>query len=596
MGVSMRSKLKHLKIPAVLVLALLIFSKMGMAQYMEFEWSDEYRFTNKKTGFFTDYVGTSNTTIYTLQRNISKSKPYDNARLKLVAMNKISMTEDTVVALKGFPENEGNAALYKDLDYLTTVVTDEGIFVFWRKLYSKEATRHEEIYAQSLRFSLKENEAVRKVYEFTNEVEDQVSIFDSTRCVIAANKELGKIVIGAETFENGILSFQFITLDGKLKPSAEKRFPLPHKLKKLPNMTTSTYELRKNGKLCIQSDVAYTKRELEGKEQDHPQRYLAFTVADMTSAQHHTIKISAENKTITDYGYQDVAGKTRLIGFFGDLEQDTSGIDDQGVFYADIDNATMKSTGLRFVPFERTIKNRIMSKKDRRKRNAEVPQEEILNTRFDIEHIEEMPDSSLVLFFTMEYNTEEILSRSDLGGRNVYYKEQSFKKTDVLALRFTNEGTCAWARKIERTAAYENEDQEDVQVVFKHGKFIVLYGNVNPKLKGPRKRKLRHLKEEIEYASFDPKSGRAKIYEVEVNEPKTPLKEMRYVDPKTAIAIDGTFYFYQIRVRQNPLWTAANVVFLPTLYYTILTGNTQLGKGDFAVMRVQPGRKPKRKR
>ena len=39
-----------------------------------------------------------------------------------------------------------------------------------------------------------------------------------------------------------------------------------------------------------------------------------------------------------------------------------------------------------------------------------------------------------------------------------------------------------------------------------------------------------------------------------------------------------------MRVRQNPLWTAANVVCFPTLYYTILTGNTKVAKGDFTMM------------
>jgi len=124
----------------------------------------------------------------------------------------------------------------------------------------------------------------------------------------------------------------------------------------------------------------------------------------------------------------------------------------------------------------------------------------------------------------------------------------------------------------------------------------VMFGNENPKLKSHRKKRLRHLKKEIEYAVVDSNSGRAKIYEVEVNEPKTMLKDLRYVDPTTVVAMDGKFYFHQIKVRQNPLWTAANVVFVPTLYYTILTGNTKLGKGDFTVMKMMPGKKPRRKR
>lgn len=589
-------KLRCLKVSLILFIILMGIGRSGVAQHMEFGWSDKYRFTNKKTGFFTEYVGTSHTTIYLLLRNISKSKPYDNAKLKLMALNKKSLVHDTVVALKGFPENEGNEALLKSLDYVTSVVTDEGIFVFWRKLSNTDSTRHEEIYAQTLRKDMKPGVAIKKVYEFTHDVENQASIFDPSRCVIAANSALGRLVLGTESFDNGQLSFRYVTLDGSLSASPEKTFPLPQKLEKLPESIASEYELRKNGLVYVRSTVKYTKEELEGKDLSHPRTYPSLTIANMNSAQHYNLEIRSENKTMSDFSYQDIAGKTRVIGFFGDFEKDTTGIDDQGIFYADIDDESLSSTGLNYAYFERSIKNRLLPKKARKKRNAELSTEEILNTRFDTEHIESMPDSSTVLFFTMEYNTKEKTSRSDLSGRNVYSTQFTFKKSNVFAMRLTDEGEVLWARGIDRTASYKGTDLVDVQVVFKHGKFIVLYGNENPKLKSHRKKKLRHWKEEIEYATFDPKSGRAKIYTTSVNERKTLPRNKRYLEPRSAIAIDGRFYFHKMRVRQNPLWTAANVVCFPTLYYTILTGNTKLGKGDFTVMTVKPGKRPKRKR
>ncbi|XOV68489.1 MAG: hypothetical protein ACFHU9_04780 [Fluviicola sp.] len=590
-----KNTLKYPKASLMLALMLFGFCRIATAQYMEFEWSDEQRFTNKRTGFFEEYLGTSHTSIYLLQRNISKSKPYDNAKLKLVSMNKHTLLKDTVLALKGFPENESNAEELKDLDYLKTVVTEEGVFVFWRKLFTTDTTRHEEIYAQSFRSSLKAALPIRKVFEFEYNVRHDASIFDPSRCVVLSSQELENMVVGMEIFDGEKLSFRYVTIDSKLVSSSEKSFVLPHKLEGLPKATLCQYDLRKNGMIYAKSVVMYTNRELEGKEPDHPTSFPSLTVADMSSGNSYHFAARGEDKTISDFSYQNVGGKTRVIGFFGDLALDTTGIDDQGVFYADIDDASLTSSGIQFVYFDRSTKNRIMSKKDRQKREKELSKEEILESRFDIEHIEPMPDSSLVVFFTLEYNTQETTSRSDLNGRNVYSTYYNYKKTNVYALRFSDDATFEWARSFERNASYAGQDKEDIQVVFKHDDFFVMFGNENPKLKAHRKKKLRHLKLELEYAKVDPNTGRDKIYEVEVNEPRTMLKDLNYIDPSTCVAIDDNFYFHQIKVRQNPLWTAANVVFFPTLYYTVLTGNTMLGNGNFAIMKVMEGKKPRRR-
>jgi hypothetical protein len=86
------------------------------------------------------------------------------------------------------------------------------------------------------------------------------------------------------------------------------------------------------------------------------------------------------------------------------------------------------------------------------------------------------------------------------------------------------------------------------------------------------------------------------VLATDVNEPKTIKKDKRYLDPNSAVVIDGQFYFHKMRVRLNPLWTAANVIFFPTIYYSVLSGNTKLGKADFATMRVMEGKRPRKGR
>ena len=73
-------------------------------------------------------------TVYVLQRNINKSRPYKNVKLMLVSMNKNSLvlTEEEQLPLKGFPENDGQAEVFKSLDYLKTILAEGKIFVFWR--------------------------------------------------------------------------------------------------------------------------------------------------------------------------------------------------------------------------------------------------------------------------------------------------------------------------------------------------------------------------------------------------------------------------------------------------------------------------------
>ena len=595
----MINKLKHLKhVRILLLIAFVGINKLGSTQYMEFEWSDKYRFTNKKTGFFSEYIGTSHTSIYLLQRNISKSKPYDNAKLMLVALNKNTVAHDTMIPLKGFPENKSAEKTLNSLDYLTSIVSEEQVIVFWRKLINTDSTRKEEIYAQTFKSNLKKGLSLKKVFETTQEVESQESIFDPSMCVVISEEESEHFVIGTEYFKNGEIKFQYITLNYELSPSILKTISLPQKLINNPKQITSTYDLLRNGHLCIRSSVKYTNKELDELPLKHSKSFLSLTVANIKTAEHCVVKMQCENKTITDYSYENVGDRTRVIGFFGDLSKDTTGIDKQGLFYADIDNLTLSKTDVKFVYFDRSTVNRLFPKKRMKKRMKESPsQEEILQTRFDIEHIEVMPDSSIVLFSTLEYNQDIKSSRSNMKGENVYATNSFFKKRDIDAIRFSNDGEIMWARSLERKAKYEGVDLMDVRVVYKYNKFIVIYGNDDAELKPPKqKKKYKHLTEELEYATFDPKSGRAKTYTTPVNEPKTDKKDKRYLDPNSAVVIDDKFYFHKMTVCQNPLWTAANVVCFPTIYYSVLSGNTKLGKGDFTMMRIMEGKRPRRKK
>jgi hypothetical protein len=356
--------------------------------------------------------------------------------------------------------------------------------------------------------------------------------------------------------------------------------------------------MSEDGLIQVRSTVNYTVEELFYLDAKHAKTYPALTVINPESGTQKGIKFQTTFRTITDFAYHSQNGTTRAFGFFGDLIEDTTGIDNQGVFYADLDMNNDEEPKVEYVYYEKSIYNRLFPKKRKRKRKGyDMPtEEEKLATRFDIHHIEFMEDSSLVFFFTEQYNYTETETKSNLNGENVYGFEKFCKNKNVSALRFSAEGKIMWARSVDRQMSYQGHDVSDIRVVYKYGDFIVLFGNEMAKLAPPKKKKLKHLTSELTYYTFNPGSGRAKEFVTEVNEPKTEKRDLKYLDPNASIVMDDQFYFYKMRVGQNPLWTAANVICFPTLYYTFATGNTMVGKCDFTMMRVMEGKRPRRRR
>lgn len=582
-------------VQCILLFAFFGRSEWSAAQYFEFEHSEEFRYTNRKSGFFTEFIGANESKIYVLQRNSSKSKPDDNAKLMIVALSKNTMAKDTFVPIKGFPENKWQEATLSSLDFVTTVMADDQIVVFWRKLFNTDSTRREEVYAQTFKTDLSAGLPIRKVFEFVQKVDAHQSMFDPTRCIVLVDEEGSQMVLGTEIWNKGKVEFQFVTLNPELVPSNVITIPLPQESKEPSTPISSNYELKSNGNLYARSVVFYSSEELMELPPKHPKSYPTLTIARTETGNHTCLKMLAESKPISDFSYEVVGENIRVLGFFGDYNEDTTATDKQGIFYADVNNSTLAASDLNFVYFKRSALNRLFPKKRVRNPIFQSTEDELIHTRFDIEHIESMEDSGLVVFFTREFNYQETTNSSDLNGENVYATQTFWRKKDLSALRLSREGEIVWAQSVDRKINYVGDDVEDIHVVYKHNEFFVMYGNELAEKKPPKGKKFKHLTEELEYATFNPNTGRAKVEIVEVNEPKTDKRDKQYIDPNSVLVIDGQFYFYKMRVGQNPLWTAANVVFLPTLYYTILTGNTQLAKGNFSMMRVMEGKKPRKR-
>ena len=73
------------------------------------------------------------------------------------------------------------------------------------------------------------------------------------------------------------------------------------------------------------------------------------------------------------------------------------------------------------------------------------------------------------------------------------------------------------------------------------------------------------------------------------------IYSLKYVDVKSVKTFDDAFYFNKMIVKQKVVWNIANVLLVPTLYYSVLSGNTKYGKGDLSVLNLMEGKPNKKK-
>lgn len=570
------------------------------AQHFEFQWSEKLHYANNREGFFTGVVGTNSQYMYTLNRNYAVSPLHQNKQLKLVSYDKLKLSEVAAVSLKGYPENSGTAKFFAELDYHQTVVLEDRVLIFWIKTLETDSTLTEEIYVQSYKHGLEPAQPIRKLSEFTQRTDGAVVPVPRASVVIASNQEAEQVIVGFEDKAAGKLVFKYLVLNSQLEASAESALILPAAEPGSPNGIAADYTYGRDGNLYIRKQVALSRDERDLEPLNKAKTYLRLTVLNPVSGGWTTVAMRGANKTITDFSCLITDNKTKVYGFFGDLEKDPTGIDKQGVFYTTIDSKTLADVQLNYAYFEKTTLNKLFPKsKGGRKRDKdaqELAKEEALLTRFDIEQLFEMEDGDVVLFFTRKYNYTEITSKSGSDGRNVYKTDLYCEKNNISAIRVTPEGKILWTSNIERSITYPGTDIADLQAIYKLKKFYVIAGSENPEESASKRvKKQMAYKEQIDYASFDPVSGKAKKFTLPVNDDDVLPKNKRTVDPKTIRVYDGNFYFYKYSMRQKPIWYAINVLFFPSIYYSVLSGNTKYASGEMGVLSLMEGKPEKRK-
>ena len=588
---------RSLPIQLVIVFTMLIQS--FRAQYFEFRWTDELKYSNNRDGFFNGFVEANTSFIYAVNSNYAVSPLNKNTKLKLIAYDKLTMTEMAAVELKGFPENKATETTYEPLQYFKTVVLEDRILVFWTTLTNTDSTKTEDLYVESFKTDLKRENALKKIHTVVQQVDVQQSYFALPSFVIASNPQVEAVIIGSELNTPGKnVVFKYLTLNG-FSATGLQEITLPQLSQAVQDGLTSEYALKTDGNLYIRSTIPLTVEEQRLLKPAIATSYPVLTILNPEAGNSVKIELRDEEKTITDFNYLVNGSTTKIVGFFGDLSKDPTGIDKQGIFYADIKNDSLANVSLNYSYFGKTTLRKLFpkSKGGRKKKTPVPPTEEELNTRFDIEYLMPMEDGSVVFFFSRKYNYSEITSRSGMDGKNIYKTTNYCEKNNVSAIRITDKGDIMWTGNIERSITYDGTDIADLRIISMQNKCYVIYGT-QPKgyIENRKKRKKdATFRDNLDYATFDLTSGRAKVLNLLVNEKGTPPKNKKFVNPSTISVYDNQFYFNNVIVKQKALWYVANVLCFPTIYYSVLSGNTKCAKGELGVICLFDGKPDKKK-
>jgi hypothetical protein len=127
-------------------------------------------------------------------------------------------------------------------------------------------------------------------------------------------------------------------------------------------------------------------------------------------------------------------------------------------------------------------------------------------------------------------------------------------------------------------------------------KFYVIYGSETiDDSKTDKKEKETKFLDKIDYATFDPASGKSKKVALMVNEEGVAKKELKTINPQTINVFDDNFYFNDLTTKHKTVWYIANVLCFPSIYYSVLSGNTKQASGYLGVLCLKEGKPDKKK-
>ncbi|MEN9998393.1 MAG: hypothetical protein RI922_1383 [Bacteroidota bacterium] len=588
---------------AKLAIFLILLSFQSFAQDLELDWSARLEYSNQKDGFFSHFIETNDQYVYGLNTNLALRPSKADDKIKIIAYDKITMKQRASVALRGYKENEAKKDIYKPLDYLKTLVFQDKVYVFWIKSTNQKKSGKEELYVETFSSELKRIDKLKKIYTHNLSDEINTSRFAKSSVVVLGNKEAGsEIIIGSELPQKGDnVEFKFLILNSELETSEESTIELPITLKSTSYGLTSSYEYGKDGNIYVSSTIGLTREERKKAKKAEDLSYCVLSIINPETTDVKTFELKDDNKKINDFSYVITEKEIKIYGFFGDLEKDSKGQSIHGIFYTAINSSTLEDDGLNYTYFDKKTIDKLFAadKEDKKKTQALSKKkraaaakndDESLDTRYKIESMHVIDDKNIVLMCSKMRNYSVTTCTTSPQGGTTCTTNYYCEKRNVTAIRVSDEGEIIWASNIDRSKTYSGWDIYDLKTAFKDNTFYCIYGSsyqIDATVKkGKTRKRYAELRDNFEYATFDYETGKFKKNTFNVNKKNTEKKDMKYVDPLRMQVFDNTFYVNYMVTRQKIGWCVANVICFPTLYYTMLSGDTKKATGNLGVIKI----------
>ncbi len=477
------------------------------------------------------------------------------------------------------------------MDYYKSVVFEDRVYVFWLK----ESKGKEELFVECFDDRLKRTNNLRKIYELTSNKDRKSRYLQSA--LVLANKNAGeKIIIGGEMTANvnEPVRFEYKVLNKDLSFSNANQISLPIKLLAKSYGLTSTYEYGTDGNLYIRSFARMDKEERKSAKKGEVTAYSILSMVNLNSGDLTPFTMKFENKNIFDFGYKIEKTGVKVYAFFCDLQKDPSGDDMHGIFYCQLDNRSFTMKSQNFTYFDKATLDKLFAKdlEDKKKskglfksKKNQKSDEESIDSRFEIESVQSIDDSNIVIFCTKMYNYAiRTCTTNSTGGRTCttqYYCQ----KSNVTAFKVGPEGNLLWASNVDRAITYDGWNIYDLRVINKGTKYYAIYGSsfqTTAKKKNFFSRKSRkQMQDKFEYAVFDDANGAYKKHEYVVN--AVNAKDKKYVDPVNISVMDNKFYVDSEKIRIKPAFCLTGIC--PPVYYILMmNGIAYRGTGNLGVI------------
>jgi hypothetical protein len=541
------------------------------AQDLNVAWSERQLYENKKDGFFDDFIGSNSKYVFAKYNNLAYRPRKANRKIKIVALDRVSMKEMASVAVVGFPENEATKAKHIGLDYYKTIVFENVLYVFW----VKDTKNRQELFVESFDAQLKRVNQIKKVYELNSDSKSK----KKAALFVMGNKNAGeKIIIGGERAgaKESSIQIEYKLLNSDFSFSSSNTVTLPITVVSKSYGLSSSYEFGVDGNLHVKSIVTMTKEERKGLAKGESYQYPIFSVIDLNSGKIKTHSFKFDSKNIF---YSDIkidGSVTKIYAFFCDLQKDPSGVATHGIVTGFLNNQSFELENVNFSYFTKPQLDKLFAndKADQKKGKAlfkskkkAKSDEESLKDDYVIEAVQSIDKDNLVLFCTRMHN----YSTTTCDGKGNCVTHYYCEKRNVTAFKLDKAGAIVWASNLDRSMTYNGWDIEDLKVIHFKDQFIVTYGSAylsTDKASANGKTKVRHsrkskgyMADRFEYAVFDCTSGNYTKKEYKVNPINVKKENKKLISAVNIKVIDNEMYtpYTKVRYKAWPFLTACGV-------------------------------------